>query len=131
MDIQMSNNLRVIKNLIYTLEQQYGVKVKIGQYKVGEIDYSKPTASTSSEEHTVKVIPLPLNIARSFVKQAKVSFETYDTMYIVKPSAVPFPLKPGNYIIANGLRYNIQKIEMIETYCYLVGANSALGETHE
>lgn len=131
MGTQMTTVLSVIKNLIYALEQQYGTKVKIGKYAVGKIDYSNPVGSTSSEEHTVKIIPLPISIARTFIKQAKVSFETYDTMYIIKPSAVPFPLKPGNYIIANGLRYNIQKIEMIETYCYLIGANSALGETHE
>lgn len=122
----------MIKSVIYTLGRLYGIHVQIGKYIIGTIDYSTGARPAQTEEkYKVKAIKLPESMQRSFLKQAKVSFETYDATYIIKCSVVPFVVQSNNFILDNGKRYNIKNVEIIQDTCYLIGADSDLGETNE
>ena len=67
------------------MERQFPIRVKVGRHTAGEVDYGgDPTRTNSTLEYNIKAIKLPVNIARNFIKQAKVSFEMGENVRVTE-----------------------------------------------
>jgi len=119
----------MFKNVIYALERKFGKKIIIKKYHGTDIDYSDPQFNTSTESCPIKAIALPgCTSVLPFPRNQQGEYESYDRLFLMKIKLIPFDVVPQYcFIMFEGKRYDIKKLETFESIYYLASCK-ALGD---
>lgn len=121
-----------LKQVIYNLERRWGRRVEVKKYHPADIDFSDPKFSASTESATVKAVPLPHHTIQINFVPNQGDYESFDRVFLLRVKSIPFQLVvKQTFIIFQGRRYNVSKIEILDDLFYVAGCTGEPGESHE
>lgn len=123
-------SLRFIKSVLYALRRQYGCKVDLVKYVVGQIDYTKAKPATYREVNTVDAIALPLDVIRQLYKSSTIGYDKNERHFIIDKCDESW-VKDSISVIYKSKRYNIKESKILEDIYFHVICTSVEDEPHE
>lgn len=121
-----------LKQVIYNLERQWGKRVEVKKYHPTDIDFSDPKFNASTESVTIKAVPLPHHSIQINFVPNQGDYESFDRVFLLRVKTIPFQLVvKQTFIIYQGRRYNISKIDILDDLFYVAGCVGEPGESHE
>ncbi len=116
----------------YMHKQLFGRPIIYCSVTEGTPDYVENRSAISVNKLSITAVVEPDKINMAYLKASHTNETKYVTPFFVSRLDLKVPINPdGDYIIYNGLRYNVKEVEDIDTEVIRVICSAVKGERRE